>query len=319
MDSAVEVHDGSGSTVATLDADDLSARDLAAVAGTVWVVGAHGVRAWKLPVKDSTKLVRLPNGVAALGTWDGRIFGSFENQIVEITDSGVKPIFQARRFVKDFEVRGDELWVATPDAVLHIDASGSVTRTGSGANRLGVDDGRVIVSEFLGNGAVDGIPLPGRFRGDPAVGGGRVFRGDNGGRLEIRDLSTGEVVHAVDAGQSPWGLALSSDGRQAAYALEDHGVRLVDLETGTTEILTPFHRSSVPSLDFSPDGNRLASASWDGTSFVWRDGQLEAALEAHQGRVVAVRFIDDETLATGSWDQTIRRWSTRAWTEPIPD
>ena len=72
------------------------------------------------------------------------------------------------------------------------------------------------------------------------------------------------------------------------------------------------HTDHVWSVAFSPNGNMLASASWDQTVRLWNvdTGQLLHILIEHEDVVNSVAFSPDgATLASGSWDGTIRLWN----------
>ena len=77
------------------------------------------------------------------------------------------------------------------------------------------------------------------------------------------------------------------------------------------EVATLRHVSWVSSVSFSPDGQFLASGSWDGTVKVWEVGSWRevATLRGHQDCVSSVSFSPDGNfLASGSLDTTVKVW-----------
>ena len=72
------------------------------------------------------------------------------------------------------------------------------------------------------------------------------------------------------------------------------------------------HGDEVTSVAFSPDGQTLASASWDNTIRLWNSstGAPLNTLTGHTHWVHSVAFSPDgNTLASGSSDSTIRLWN----------
>ncbi|MCB9749632.1 MAG: WD40 repeat domain-containing protein [Myxococcales bacterium] len=67
-------------------------------------------------------------------------------------------------------------------------------------------------------------------------------------------------------------------------------------------------------MEFSPDGARLATGSFDRTARLWdaRTGELLATLRGHAEEVVSLVYSPDGSrVATGSFDGTAKIWDAR--------
>lgn len=70
------------------------------------------------------------------------------------------------------------------------------------------------------------------------------------------------------------------------------------------------HNNTIETVSFSPDGETLATGSYDNTVKLWdQNNQFIQELSGHQDAVMSVSFNkNSDLLATSSLDQTVRMW-----------
>jgi WD40 repeat protein len=106
-----------------------------------------------------------------------------------------------------------------------------------------------------------------------------------------------------------WSVAVSPDGKTLVSGGAKGSFRVSDLHTGLVRVSRK-QRGGIRTLVFAPDGGTLAATV--GRSVLLCETETfkeRAALKGHGDCVIAVAFTPDgRSLATASWDQTIRTW-----------
>ncbi len=159
------------------------------------------------------------------------------------------------------------------------------------------------------------LTQPGRTLAGPTHSrdGRRLAYADDGGNLWVVEAATGaSVFRHAEPGARFWALAFSPDGRfLAAAVLQTWTVKVWDLADGKEVCTLGGHTDKVKAVAFSPDGERLATASFDRSVKIWdwRTEKEVLTLRGHQGRVLAVAFSPDgHRLASAAADGTVRVW-----------
>lgn len=144
--------------------------------------------------------------------------------------------------------------------------------------------------------------------------------------VSIWNTLTGERLATLGDSSSPqvettpavFDLALSSNGKIVATALQDKTIRLWRIADQKKIATFRGHTDFVLCVAFSSDGKYLASGSADNTVRLWDLGTNSniLVLRGHEVPIVAVAFSPDgRRCASGSRDGTVRLWDVMSGKE----
>ncbi|MGD9632123.1 MAG: WD40 repeat domain-containing serine/threonine protein kinase [Pirellulales bacterium] len=102
--------------------------------------------------------------------------------------------------------------------------------------------------------------------------------------IKVLDIQTGQDIFEHRESQEIFAVDFSPDGRWLAIGLGDGSVNLVDAECRSQVIHLGRHRRPIAygGVRFRHDGQRLASASLDGTARIWDGAYLLGANQAEK-------------------------------------
>lgn len=132
------------------------------------------------------------------------------------------------------------------------------------------------------------------------------------GRLAVWETGLGRRIGSYAAAGEP-GRYLAPDRTctKAAFEVEDYAAQLVSLSEGKPLVRLNGHEADISALEFSADGQKVITASYDATARVWdtRTGRTTTTLRGHEDRVLGARLSHDARIAvTWSEDRTTRVW-----------
>ncbi|TNE87587.1 MAG: hypothetical protein EP330_17985 [Deltaproteobacteria bacterium] len=159
------------------------------------------------------------------------------------------------------------------------------------------------------------------WQADVAADGSRLAWTSSVNRLLVADLPDLTPVLDWTLPESPRAMALSPDGKTLAMATPSAGIAFVDVDTKDTEATFELDGLAISGVAFSPDGQLVAVSSWDRHVRIFARGpwRLVTDVVDHDHRVSDVSFSADGQLASGSWDHTLRFWSTEDLHTPASD
>jgi WD40 repeat protein len=114
-------------------------------------------------------------------------------------------------------------------------------------------------------------------------------------------------------------VAYSPDGKYIMMT-SDNIIRILDAMTGKELKRMVGDTDFFCDADFSPDGSRIVSGSYDGTILIWNaeTGRILGTIKGHTKGIESVAFSPDgKRIASASYDNTVRIWDTKSGNELI--
>jgi WD40 repeat protein len=101
--------------------------------------------------------------------------------------------------------------------------------------------------------------------------GARLVSGSADGTVKLWDRESGRAVETLPGYSThiKSGLTYSPNGAFFAAAMDNYAIAIVDTESGRQTRFLQGHTGDVYDLAYSPDGQRLVSASLDGSARIW--------------------------------------------------
>lgn len=144
-------------------------------------------------------------------------------------------------------------------------------------------------------------------------------------RMALSNELAGHAVTQLRAGDTDMALLLAREAISTTYHHDGSVVPAADAALREALIAAGWqaafnvHEASITGIAFMPDGERLLSASDDGTARIWSTstGAEQAILTGHDGAVLNVATArSGQRVATAGEDATIRIWNPDTSDEP---
>jgi WD40 repeat protein len=150
---------------------------------------------------------------------------------------------------------------------------------------------------------------------------------DKNKTIRLRDLANAkEIWTFLDETLLPQSLSFHPQSSLLAVAFSKHTVKIFNTIIGKEQLNLQGKGRGITAIAFSPNGNEIASASWNfskergvwGIVEIWdsQTGALLKQLEYGEKPLVSIAYSPDgQFLAVGSWEvqKTVALWNTANW------
>ena len=133
--------------------------------------------------------------------------------------------------------------------------------------------------------------------------------------VKVWDMATGNQDFHVGLKDSTYSILFTDygpDGSKIAFATSKDSVKIIDAVTWN-EIPCSIGHPGIATVKFSPDGQKMITASGDSTAKIWgvADGKLLHTLSGHEDGVLFAAYSpDNKKIITTSLDRTAIIWNS---------
>lgn len=138
--------------------------------------------------------------------------------------------------------------------------------------------------------------------------------GDHGGNIVIWSIAGLEKIKTWEAHSSYiLDLAYDSAGKHLFSAGHDTLIKKWSFDSRKPLRIFSHHKKAIFSLDLSKNGKFLTSGGMDSSVVLWRvaDAAVLKEYRGHKDYVLVVRFLNEDTIVSGSRDFTLRSWNIK--------
>ncbi|MBN1159567.1 MAG: hypothetical protein JXA61_09315 [Bacteroidales bacterium] len=126
--------------------------------------------------------------------------------------------------------------------------------------------------------------------------GNYIFGGTEDGRVIRWNLETKEQIVVFNAGVTIHSLAVNSTGSRIAFGDRNGTLRIADARTNSIVLTVSAHSAQISDLEFSPDGQQIATASTDRSLKIWdisNTSNQPVIISRHNAWVLSLAFSPD--------------------------